>query len=195
MLVLVNEEDRVGGISQRSFNRYIQGKREFDQKFSGTLKGIKKDRKAELRLAATESDKSIRRLETYRRAVEATGGKVDFLDVEAVKLDPALRYLWNWSWALDEQENPPPSSIVSRRDTSEARQLAKIPRLTPKEPISGERMAEQLRKFWTPTLKKEIESELEHPKPGAGDKTVKPALTPLALEPNTRPIRQSLSKP
>jgi hypothetical protein len=31
---------------------------------------------------------------------------------------------WAWSWVLDELENPPPSSIVARRDTEEARQLA-----------------------------------------------------------------------
>jgi hypothetical protein len=33
---------------------------------------------------------------------------------------------WSWAWALESDERPPPSSIVSRRDTQEARQLARI---------------------------------------------------------------------
>jgi hypothetical protein len=33
---------------------------------------------------------------------------------------------WSWAWALDEHENPPPASIVSRRDTEEARKLAEV---------------------------------------------------------------------
>jgi hypothetical protein len=33
---------------------------------------------------------------------------------------------WKWAWALDGDENPPPSSIVSRRDTDEARRLGRI---------------------------------------------------------------------
>jgi len=33
---------------------------------------------------------------------------------------------WIWAWAIDDDERPPPSSIVSRRDTEEARRLCKI---------------------------------------------------------------------
>ena len=33
---------------------------------------------------------------------------------------------WNMAWALDEDERPPPSSIVARRDTEEALKLARI---------------------------------------------------------------------
>lgn len=33
---------------------------------------------------------------------------------------------WSWAWALDVDERPPPSSIVSRRDTDEAVRLARI---------------------------------------------------------------------
>lgn len=32
---------------------------------------------------------------------------------------------WSWSWAVS-GENPPASSIVARRDTTEARRLARI---------------------------------------------------------------------
>ena len=35
------------------------------------------------------------------------------------------RQRWTWAWALDD-EHPPPSSIVSRRDTAEARRLARV---------------------------------------------------------------------
>lgn len=37
----------------------------------------------------------------------------------------AERNSWIWTWALD-GEHPPPTSIVSRRDTAEARHLARI---------------------------------------------------------------------
>lgn len=33
---------------------------------------------------------------------------------------------WSWAWALDTDERPPPSSIVARRDTQEAVELARI---------------------------------------------------------------------
>jgi hypothetical protein len=41
--------------------------------------------------------------------------------IESVILSPQ----WNWAWACEE-EDPPPSSIVSRRDTEEARKLAEV---------------------------------------------------------------------
>jgi len=33
---------------------------------------------------------------------------------------------WTWAWVIDGKERPPPSSIVARRDTEEARRLARF---------------------------------------------------------------------
>ena len=50
--------------------------------------------------------------------------------------------IWGWSWLVD-GEHPPPSSIVSRRDTAEARKLARIADITVEQEeskLSGNRL-------------------------------------------------------
>ena len=43
-----------------------------------------------------------------------------------LKAGVPTRGSWSWAWALDADERPPPSSIVARRDTQEAVELARI---------------------------------------------------------------------
>ena len=62
--------------------------------------------------------------------------------------------MWGWAWALDESEDPPPSSIVSRRDTQEAQKLADIADqaiLGPDHAFSGNHLWSVVMNFLTAT--------------------------------------------
>ena len=87
--------------------------------------------------------------------------------LDSPRLQKVTAGSWNWSWALDEDEHPPPSSIVSRRDTWEARQLARIADIMPEHTISGNKLWQHLVTFLTVTPDKKVKlpAEREHPKP------------------------------
>lgn len=161
--------DAVGVVSEHSLRRYLQGKAKFDAKFSSTLKRIGKERDRNLRLAHKEGDKSLGHLESYlRKATEKSDSGEDVLD--SPRFQKFTAGSWNWSWALDEDEHPPPSSIVSRRDTWEARQLAMIADIMPENTLSGNNLWQHLVTFLTvtPDKKMKMGTEREHPKPGVG---------------------------
>lgn len=118
------QEDRIGTPCGPSLRRYLIGKEERDRAFSDTIKDVEQERERLLGLAHEDKDKSIARLTSYLT-------KTTRSDPHKENLERADPVFWNWDCLLDECENPPPSSIVFRRDTLEARKLAKIPRLTP----------------------------------------------------------------
>lgn len=155
------EEDHVGAICERSLRRYIQGKTKYDNKFSGTLKGVKKERKRNLKLARKESDKFTGFFESSPQKIpERTDNGPN------LRVQKAAAGSWGWPRTLDQDEDPPPSSIVSRRDTSEARQLAMVADLTPEHTISGNNLWQHLVTFLTVTPEKKVKAptEREHPK-------------------------------
>ena len=162
--------DLVGAVSETSLRRYIQGKAKYDEKFSGTLKSIVRERKRNLKLARKEGDKSFGHLESYlRRITEKSDNGQDVLD--SPRLQKVTAGSWNLSWALDEDEHPPPSSIVSRRDTWEARRLAMIADVTPENTFSGNNLWQHLVTFLTVTPDKKVkfQAEREHPRPTVGE--------------------------
>lgn len=161
----------VGVVSELSLRRYIQGKAKFDNKFSGTLKSVAKERMRNLKLARKEGDVSLGYLESYlRKVTENSDSGQDIL--ESPRLQKVTSGSWNWSWALDEDEHPPPSSIVSRRDTWEARQLAMIADITSENTFSGNNLWQHLVTFLTVTPDKKVKfpAEREHPKPEVGER-------------------------
>lgn len=163
--------DLVGAISELSLRRYIQGKAKFDKKFSRTFKNVIKERKRNLELAHEEGDVSLGYLESYlRKVTEKSDSGQDVLN--SPRLQKVTAGSWNWSWALDEDEHPPPSSIVSRRDTWEARQLAMIADITPENTFSGNNLWQHLVTFLTVTPDKKVKfpAEREHPKPEVGER-------------------------
>lgn len=96
----------------------------------------------------------------------------------------AERRSWMWTWALD-GEHPPPSSIVSRRDTVEARDLARVADLSVEQEdskLSGNMLWSVLVNFLTarPSHKQERADEDEEdeedgnddPKPSSVDKVI-----------------------
>lgn len=160
----------VGVVSERSLRRYIQGKTKYDVKFSGTAKSVAKERKRNLELARKEGDRSLGHLESYlQKVTEKSNSGQNILD--SPRLQKVTAGSWNWSWALDEDEHPPPSSIVSRRDTWEARQLAMIADIMPEGILSGNNLWQHLVTFLTvtPDKKAKMPSEREHPKRDIGE--------------------------
>lgn len=160
----------IGVISLPSLRRYIQGKAKYDTKFSGTIKSVCKERQRNLKLARKEGDKSLGHLESYlQKVTEKSDSGQDVLG--SPRLQKVTAGSWNWSWALDEDEHPPPSSIVSRRDTWEARQLAMIADIMPENTLSGNNLWQHLVTFLTVTPDKKVktQAEEEHPKPEVGE--------------------------
>ena len=114
--------------------QYLGLGRHKDDFFRSTAVGSSSELSTEDR-AALESE---RQKELEKEKEKSGGSRFSFMPslpskvsaktkAKAVKEeDLAATGSWAWAWALDEDEHPPPSSIVSRRDTEEARRLAKI---------------------------------------------------------------------
>ncbi|KAG9127908.1 hypothetical protein FRC07_007754 [Ceratobasidium sp. 392] len=115
----------IGVINAAAVKRYLEGQALWDAKFASTIKSIAKEREKNLRLARKEGRKSSAVLHEALANGSTSGRRQSEDDTSSAS--SSMTFLgsshWNMSWALD-GENPPPSSIVSRRDTAEARQLA-----------------------------------------------------------------------
>ena len=109
----------VGRLSEQTINRFLKEREIFDKKFSKTLNSIEKHRRRNLERSKHDMTKWLGFLRQFlhKSDDEAETEK----RIESVILSPR----WNWAWACEE-EDPPPSSIVSRRDTVEARKLAEV---------------------------------------------------------------------
>ncbi|CAL1711368.1 unnamed protein product [Somion occarium] len=115
-------QELIGVISELAMRRYLDGRVKFDKKFSSTTKSIAKHRRRNLELAKKNAVKNMTQLQTYIEEGKIHQGACERLrGVKEGTLDS-----WSWAWALDADEHPPPSSIVSRRDTTEAVELARI---------------------------------------------------------------------
>jgi len=130
-------QDVIGNLSELAVRRYIEGKNKYDKKFASTIKAIEKQRNKNLERAKKDTIKNMNVLQHSldREAQQAKqngnedgNGAVDGAtsDQRQVKDGLLASSGWIWAWALDEDERPPPSSIVSRRDTSEALRLARV---------------------------------------------------------------------
>ncbi|KAI0776295.1 alpha/beta-hydrolase [Trametes elegans] len=134
----------IGEITELAARRYVDGCAKFGKKFAKTAKAIEKARRRNLERAKQDTLKNMAQLHTFlnsdreraegERGPEAGAGAGEGRSERAVRADTAhgvreglaASGSWTWAWALDADEHPPPSSIVSRRDTEEARRLAKI---------------------------------------------------------------------
>lgn len=117
-------EELIGTISELAIKRYLNGEAHFRKKFAHTYKEIEKARKKYLEREAKQEGISSGGLWTSKsrgKGGGSTNGSPLRLHSSIVN-SPG----WGYAWALDEHERPPPSSIVARRDTEEARKLAEI---------------------------------------------------------------------
>ncbi|KAK0241337.1 hypothetical protein EDD85DRAFT_818487 [Armillaria nabsnona] len=155
----------MGAISELAARRFIEGQAKFDKKFSHAVKAIEKHRIDNLKRAKKDTIRNIAVLQHSLESEEKTDGDKRIKDglLEASGS-------WSWAWALDAGETPPPSSIVSRRDTDEARRLAKIAdqAVFPGEhSVTGNNLWQVLVNFLTVTPDKEKEKGHEHDKDAA----------------------------
>lgn len=127
--------DRVAQVTEESIQRYIKDKQAFDKQFEHTIKAIEKDRQRNLAKAKEDTIKRVTVLQNSMKTEmvgEGRNGVNPLRKDSRLETRPNFDHLilssagWAWSWVLDELENPPPSSIVARRDTEEARRLAGI---------------------------------------------------------------------
>lgn len=111
----------VGVISELAMHRYIDAKCKFYKKFSGTYKRIERHRKKNLEKAKKDAVRNMSQLQTYIARDDKSQDTF-----RGVKDGLVASGSWSWAWALDVDEKPPSSSIVARRDTQEAVELARI---------------------------------------------------------------------
>lgn len=117
----------IGVLSELAVRRYVEGKGKFDKKFAKERHAIQKQRHRNLELSRKDVLKNIAQLQDSHVSQTKNGKGKAHDTVKGIKEGlEATSASWSWAWALDVDERPPPSSIVSRRDTDEARRLARI---------------------------------------------------------------------
>lgn len=115
--------ERIGIFGEKTTNRYLKERAIFEKKFEKAFKAVEKQRRHNLERAKTDT---IKRLGILRQSIRRDGAAAANGNKKVLKENVMSSPGWGWAWALDEGEDPPPSSIVSRRDTEEARKLAEI---------------------------------------------------------------------
>ncbi len=111
--------EKIGNVSEAGAKRFLTAQAIWDKMFAEEAGRVAQHRQDNLKkpMASLEGRKSrlsINRVRNHFRMKKngaLSGSKVsdrDKLDINSPS--------WDWSWAL-EGENPPPSSIVARRDT------------------------------------------------------------------------------
>ncbi|KAJ7169077.1 hypothetical protein C8R43DRAFT_982176 [Mycena crocata] len=176
--------EKVGVVSELAIRRFLDGTQRWDRKFAGALKTVEKHRRRNLERAKKDTLRNMNVLQNFigremdAKAKEgAEGGSSGHsTDDTTMGIKDGLLASsgsWSWAWALDANERPPPSSIVSRRDTQEALRLARIadqPMLHPEEhSMTGNNLWSVMVNFLTVTpdkdkLKKPEDGSLEHEK-------------------------------
>ncbi|KAF9026049.1 alpha/beta-hydrolase [Hymenopellis radicata] len=113
----------LGTISELLLRRLIDAVQRHEKKFAHAIKDIEKQRRQTIRRAAQDIERNMGLLQsTLQQGTE--GHSASGMGIKEGLIPSAGS--WSWAWAIDGHETPPPSSIVSRRDTEEARRLAKI---------------------------------------------------------------------
>ncbi|KAI0919010.1 hypothetical protein AcV5_002037 [Taiwanofungus camphoratus] len=124
---LLYPEELIGTISELIVQRYYDGQAKFTRKFAKTYKSIEKKRLRNINLAQHDTMRNISQLQAHlAHDDKASQSEAKAHTPKGVKEGLITTGSWPWAWALDTDEHPPPSSIVSRRDTEEARRLARI---------------------------------------------------------------------
>jgi len=117
----------IGTLSELAIRRYVVGKEHFDKKFARAIKRIEKHRLRNIDRASRDMNQHTAALQHYLdRESTAAAPKGVGTGVDRTTAEVSAPSSWNMAWALDEDERPPPSSIVARRDTEEALKLARV---------------------------------------------------------------------
>ncbi|KAG8955582.1 hypothetical protein FRC04_007573 [Tulasnella sp. 424] len=130
--------DEICVLHEESVRRYLKGQEIWERKFAKVARTIEGRRQKHLNLSTKDGRRTMDKI---RRQLHIAGeGQSPALAVEpdttadephAVDLSCVMEKTvlgsrqWKWGWAL-EGETPPPSSIVARGDTAEARMLGQF---------------------------------------------------------------------
>jgi hypothetical protein len=114
----------IGVVSELAMRRYHDAKARFDKKFASTIKTIEKHRHRNLDIAHKDAVRNMAQLQHYIAQDSADEDTRETF--RGVKEGLKTSGSWSWAWALDMDERPPSTSIVARRDTHEAIELARI---------------------------------------------------------------------
>lgn len=117
----------IGVLSELAIRRYIDARDKFAKKYRGAAKRVEQTRRKNLAASKQDIDRNVEALKVAQSNSPGQRSRSSSLrqEMQAETLDLGSGR-WNWAWALQSDERPPPSSIVSRRDTVEARNLARI---------------------------------------------------------------------
>lgn len=166
----------VGLVSELAMRRYHGAKTKFDKKFHNAYKAIEKHRRKHLERAQKDAVRNMAQLQQAvaqgpdkdkGKGKEKSGGKCEgeggprTASIGAGGGGLAV----GWAWALDADERPPPSSIVARRDTHEAVELARIADqavLADESLLSGNSLWSLMANFLTVVPDKEGHGHHEH---------------------------------
>jgi hypothetical protein len=118
--------DLIGTIPERAIQRYVTAKERSDKKFAHTIRRIEKKRLRNIDRAWRDMNQHIAALQHYLDRESQAAVADSTLHGSGADRTERTTSCWNMAWALDEDERPPPSSIVARRDTEEALKLARI---------------------------------------------------------------------
>ena len=119
--------DQIGTLPERAVERYVTAKERSDKKFAHAIKRIEKQRLRNIDRASRDINQHIAALQHYLdREGQAVDAASTLRGMPGTDRTTKSTSCWNMAWALDEDERPPPSSIVARRDTEEALKLARI---------------------------------------------------------------------
>ncbi|KZT72301.1 alpha/beta-hydrolase [Daedalea quercina L-15889] len=115
----------VGEVSELVVRRYYAGREEFGRRFAKVYKSVEKQRRRNISRHAHDALQHMAQLQTALTQDESEKKSTAHTQ-KGIQEGLISTGSWPWAWALDVDEAPPPSSIVARRDTSEALRLMRI---------------------------------------------------------------------
>ncbi|KAG9045790.1 hypothetical protein FS837_005652 [Tulasnella sp. UAMH 9824] len=128
----------IGVLHEESVRRYLKGQAIWERKFAKVARSIEGQRQKHLNLSTKDTRGTMDKIRRQLHLVgerqppglatepDTTADEQHTVDLSCVMEKTVLgSRQWKWGWAL-EGETPPPSSIVARGDTDEARRLGQF---------------------------------------------------------------------
>lgn len=128
----------IGVLHEESVRRYLKGQAIWERKFAKVARSIEEQRQKHLNLSTKDGRRTMDKIRRQLHIVgesqppalatepDTTADEQHTVDLSCVMEKTVLgSRQWKWGWAL-EGESPPPSSIVARGDTGEARRLGQF---------------------------------------------------------------------
>ena len=133
---------------------YYAGQEEFGRRLAKVYKSVEKERRRNIQRHAHDALHHMAQLQNALSSEEPEKSRKRGAGPTPKGIQEGLISAgsWPWAWALDVDEAPPPSSIVARRDTEEARRLMRIADqalLMDEDTMSGNHLWNVIVKFLT----------------------------------------------